>query len=194
MHHPNILKCCGVSIDNEKQQILLIVELMEKNLSSMLNYLKTPEKIDALRSIASAMDYLHNSVQPPILHRDLKPENVLVGKKFSFEPSHLFLQVDKDGIFKVSDLGTSRSIGNTLEKTKAIGSLLFMAPVIPIFYYFVFFKIDITGNFIGRLHIEGGCFFFWHFSSQFVEFSSISFVWESVVCCASISGSRSTRE
>jgi serine/threonine protein kinase len=58
--------------------------------------------------------YLHHTVTPAVLHRDLKTDNILV---------------TRDGKFKLGDFGISRQLtGNNMQKTRLIGSLIYMAP------------------------------------------------------------------
>uniref|UniRef100_A0A7N0REV1 non-specific serine/threonine protein kinase n=1 Tax=Kalanchoe fedtschenkoi TaxID=63787 RepID=A0A7N0REV1_KALFE len=100
IRHRNILKILTVcsSIDDKGNEFLaLVFELMPNG--SLENWLHESrslsfeQRLEAAIDIASALDYLHNGCEAPIVHCDLKPSNVLL---------------DQDMVAHVGDFGLAR--------------------------------------------------------------------------------------
>ena len=97
LHHPNIVRCKGVSLLVDQP---LPVLLMEQLMSSLHAYLLHPDnsnlpverKVSILLNTASGLDYLHRCT-PAIIHRDLTAKNVLLDSKLTA---------------KIADFGNSR--------------------------------------------------------------------------------------
>jgi len=135
LNHPNIIKFLGhgMTMEKTKWKRFIVMELMERNLSEMIDELSNggnhvpftyAEAIDVMMQVAKAMCYLH---EQGIIHRDLKPENVLVSSS-NVEP----LGIGKCMYVKVADFGLSKvnfdpSNPSMLSKEKA-GTTIYRAP------------------------------------------------------------------
>jgi len=133
LNHPNIIKFLGYGTTMEKRKRFIVMELMERNLSEMIDELSNggnhvpftyAEAIDVMMQVAKAMCYLH---EQGIIHRDLKPENVLVNSS-NVEP----LGIGKCMYVKVADFGLSKvnfnpSNPSMLSKEK-VGTTIYRAP------------------------------------------------------------------
>ena len=116
--HPHIVQYLGAAKCPERSRLpILIMELLEENLTKMLEKTKHPLpyylEVDLCHDIALALSYLHSN---DILHRDLSSNNILitVGKRA-----------------KVTDFGMSKLISSNASATSQTmcpGAPLYMPP------------------------------------------------------------------
>ena len=79
LRHPNIVQYLGLYQDQETQLPVLLMELMDDNLTRFLQQSQEPllyhTQVDLCHDIAVALAYLHSK---DIIHRDLSSNNVLL--------------------------------------------------------------------------------------------------------------------
>ena len=117
IRHPNIVQYLGMSIDRESRLPVLLMELLNENLTKMLE--KSQQslayyiQVDICQDIALAIAYLHSN---NIIHRDLSSNNVLI---------------IAERRAKVTDFGMSKLAGaapTMTPLTMCPGTLAYMAP------------------------------------------------------------------
>ncbi|XP_073396597.1 uncharacterized protein [Physcomitrium patens] len=113
---------------DKKEYLYIGMELMQNNLSNMLEEEKEVSYIfliDIMHQIAKGMCYLHDM---HIAHRDLKPENILV----NIVESKIMNKIVRHVIVKVIDFGMSKfEVGRNsvaTENNYIYGSLKYTAP------------------------------------------------------------------
>lgn len=118
IRHPNIVQCYGVCKLAQNKDTVLVMELMETNLSAYLKEHATvsiEKKFQILNDVVKGLHYLHTQ-NPAIIHRDLTATNVLVCSR---------------GIAKLCDFTNSRMVDLT-EMTELLttlpGTLDYMPP------------------------------------------------------------------
>ena len=79
IRHPNIVQYLGMTRDPESRLPVLLMELLDENLTKMLEHsqrsLAYYVQVDICHDIASAVSYLHSN---DLIHRDLSSNNVLI--------------------------------------------------------------------------------------------------------------------
>ena len=107
LNHPNIISLYGIYHEDDINIPLLIIELMDKNLTDQLNSTFDPThrkslfplktKLSVLSQVAGALDYLHCIKR--VIHGDLTANNIL-------------LKENSPGSFtsKLTDFGMSRAL------------------------------------------------------------------------------------
>ena len=117
IRHPHIVQYLGVTTDPDSRLPVLLMELLDENLTKMLEHSPQPlayhVQVDICHDIALAVAYLHSN---DIIHRDLSSNNVLIIAKRRA---------------KVTDFGMSKladSAPTTVALTMCPGTLVYMPP------------------------------------------------------------------
>ncbi|KAH8795245.1 kinase-like domain-containing protein [Flagelloscypha sp. PMI_526] len=118
LKHPNIVEFVGFAVrhDAHKKTLLLVTELCSRSLSKHVRAAPPPPRRDLFQmmlSIAEGVDYLHNSLQKPVVHLDIKAGNILV---------------TSGNIAKITDFGAARQLPLDLVPSKPAGTWNWMAP------------------------------------------------------------------
>lgn len=113
LDHPNIIKILGFWLQSPGHPATIYTPYYRNG--SLAKYIYRNElgfyqKLEIIRKIADAMDYLHRN---DIMHRDLKPENILIDD--NFEPI-------------LCDFGLSKFDDPSISQTNGIGTPIWMAP------------------------------------------------------------------
>ena len=117
IRHPNIVQYLAMTVDPESRLPVLLMELLDKNLTKMLEHLKQSLpyciQVDICHDIALAIAYLHSN---NIIHRDLSSNNVLIiaGRR---------AKVTDFGMSKLSDAAPTMT-----PLTMCPGTLAYMPP------------------------------------------------------------------
>ena len=115
--HPHIVQYLGMTLDPVYRSPVLLMELLDENLTKMLQHSQQPLpyciQVDICHDVAMAIAYLHSN---DIVHRDLSSNNILIsaGRRA-----------------KVTDFGMSKLSDGTLSKTSLTmcpGTLAYMPP------------------------------------------------------------------
>ena len=118
LKHPSIVQFLGVHFKTKSHTPILVMELMWKNLYSLLEeqpkQLPLLTKAHILHDVACGLQYLH-SQKKPVVHRDLHPSNILLSESL---------------IAKIADLGLAKPLHNESAQklSTAPGNIYYMAP------------------------------------------------------------------
>ena len=115
IRHPNIIQYLGVHNDPDTNLPVLLMELMEDNLTNFLDLSQEPlpchTQMNLGHDIALALAYLHSN---DIIHRDLSSNNVLL--------------IGAGNRAKVTDFGMAKLFEPMTPLTKCPGAELYMSP------------------------------------------------------------------
>ncbi|XP_010470636.1 PREDICTED: putative L-type lectin-domain containing receptor kinase II.2 [Camelina sativa] len=117
--HRNLVQLRGYC--RRKGELLLVYEYMPNgSLSDYLfgdNNLSWSQRVHIIKGVASALHYLHEGWEQVVLHRDIKASNILLDSNLNG---------------KVGDFGLARfhDRGETLQPTRVVGTIGYMAPEI----------------------------------------------------------------
>ncbi|CAN6694895.1 unnamed protein product [Malus baccata var. baccata] len=118
IRHRNLIKI--ISCCDELDFKALILQLMPNG--SLENWLYSPnrsmnilQRLDVMKDVALALEYLHHGYSVPIVHCDVKPSNILL---------------DDDMVAHVADFGIARLIGggDSMTETMTLATVGYMAP------------------------------------------------------------------
>ncbi|KAK8948709.1 Light-sensor Protein kinase [Platanthera zijinensis] len=118
--HPNVLHYMYCFADKEKKECFMVMELMNRDLSSFIKEVRNPRKkvpfslysvVNTMLQIARGMEYLHSKM---IYHGDLKPSNILVKWKHNSSTDSSSVHVKIAGIGQSATKGHS-SAGEVVE-------------------------------------------------------------------------------
>ena len=116
MKHPNIVEYIGTSHDPDSGLLLLLMELLDENLTRFLERSQQPLayhiEVDLCHDIAQAIAYIHSK---EIVHRDLSGNNILL----------------LAGRAKITDFGMSKLLDENRHMTPLTmcpGTLVYMPP------------------------------------------------------------------
>ncbi|XP_048446239.1 receptor kinase-like protein Xa21 isoform X2 [Pyrus x bretschneideri] len=118
IRHRNLIKI--ISCCDELDFKALILQLMPNG--SLENWLYSPnrsmnilQRLDIMKDVAFALEYLHHGYSIPIVHCDVKPSNILL---------------DEDMVAHVADFGIARLIssGDSMTETMTLATVGYMAP------------------------------------------------------------------
>ncbi|KAF8998579.1 kinase-like domain-containing protein [Cyathus striatus] len=113
LKHPNIMQCLGISKSFLGNHVSLISYWMKNgNVMEFLEKNPRHERLDFIRQIASAIQYLHGH-QPPIVHRDIKGVNIMV---------------NDEGICCLADFGLVSLLETQRSTDCGFGTLYWLAP------------------------------------------------------------------
>ncbi|KAB2615416.1 LRR receptor-like serine/threonine-protein kinase [Pyrus ussuriensis x Pyrus communis] len=142
IRHRNLIKINlikSISCCDELDFKALILQLMpngslEKWLYSPYRSLTILQRLDIMKDVAFALEYLHHVYSIPIVHYDMKASNILL---------------DDDMIAYVADFGIARLIrgGDSMTETISLATVGYMAPG-DVFSQFCIFGLSRSYNFL----------------------------------------------
>lgn len=136
IRHRNVVRiltsCSSLDFQGNEFKALVFKFMKNGSLDSWLHpnsgqdlYLSFSKRLDVAIDVASALDYLHNQCETPIIHCDLKPSNILL---------------DEDMVAQVSDFGLAKVLlsaeDNSSSYTSTLkGSIGYIPPGLYIFIH-----------------------------------------------------------
>ncbi|KAK8882130.1 Serine/threonine-protein kinase 36 [Tritrichomonas musculus] len=108
LHHPNIIRAFGISLDSDSCSPSILLEFCPQDLHSLIKErsVSNIQLAFIIHQIIEGMKYVHSC---RIIHRDIKPSNILI---------------TEDGIIKICDFGISKQSQTSIFG----GTQKFMAP------------------------------------------------------------------
>jgi len=86
-----------------------------------VNVLTLVQRLNIAADVASALDYLHNNCQPPIVHCDVKPSNILLGED-------MVARVVDFGLTKILTDPVGEQLINSKSSVGILGTIGYVAP------------------------------------------------------------------
>lgn len=93
----------------------------QENSERSPGHLSLTQRLNMVIDVANALDYLHNSLQPPIVHCDLKPSNILLDDDMN-------AHVGDFGLARLHDDGASTSTECSTSTVGFRGTIGYAAP------------------------------------------------------------------
>lgn len=118
LRHRNLTKVIS-SCSNPDFRALVLEYMPNGNLEKWLysddHSLDLLQRLDIMRDVATALEYLHHGYSTPVIHCDLKPSNVLLDEKMA---AH------------ISDFGIAKLVGteDSVLQTRTLATLGYIAP------------------------------------------------------------------
>jgi len=151
VQHPNVVRLLGAAFQEDKETGMLVMELMECDLRSLIDKRMKHEQqpfplvvaVDIMIQVAEAMHYLFAQ---RVLHRDLKAKNILVSKcrlpsrvqasgsgdlrdLFTFPDLDQLIRCEEYYVVKLADFGLAKCRPMTSQCTTLnMGTTLWRAP------------------------------------------------------------------
>ena len=114
LHHPNIIRAFGISLDSDSCPPSILLEFCLQDLHNLIKErsVSNIQLAFIIYQIIEGMKYVHSC---RIIHRDIKPSNILI---------------TEDGIIKICDFGISKLMSIEEQSQTSIfgGTQKFMAP------------------------------------------------------------------
>lgn len=116
LDHPNVLKMIKAWRNKNKDEVVMITELMTSSLKEYIHRNSERPRLKVIKmwckSILKALEYFH-SRNPPVIHRDLKCDNIFISSS--------------NAEIRIGDLGFSTTLKESHLKSQ-VGTPYFMAP------------------------------------------------------------------
>lgn len=116
LDHPNVLKMIKAWRNKNKDEVVMITELMTSSLKEYIHRNNERPRLKVIKlwckSILKALEYFH-SRSPPVIHRDLKCDNIFISSS--------------NAEIRIGDLGFSTTLKESHLKSQ-VGTPYFMAP------------------------------------------------------------------
>lgn len=116
LDHPNVLKMIKAWRNKNKDEVVMITELMTSSLKEYIHRNSERPRLKVIKnwckSILKALEYFH-SRNPPVIHRDMKCDNIFISSS--------------NAEIRIGDLGFSTTLKESHLRSQ-VGTPYFMAP------------------------------------------------------------------
>ncbi|KAG0557362.1 hypothetical protein KC19_11G123500 [Ceratodon purpureus] len=172
LRHRNLVSLLGWCHD--QGELLLVYEFMANGSLDQHLYSKKgnatlswDSRFQILKSVASALDYLHNGWEQCILHRDIKPSNVLLD-------SQMNARLGDFGLARLASHGQENETAEMSHFTNVVGTYGYIAPVSNVYQAFTT-KTDVYS--FGTMALEVVCGRRPHIAMVEEDQSLVEWVW-----------------